>query len=150
MLRGLVSWWFVGRATGRTRVYVWRTFVAPAGAATVLHGLLRVMGKWMWTPTTPGSIALLLVGLIAGLGLYGFFTALLGGWDDGGIAELTRATRMSGLGWPLAWLLTASVRLGAQLSPLHGRFPATLRQFAEEEARAATLGIREYPSVAGD
>jgi len=150
MLRGLVSWWFVGRATGRTRVYVWRTFVAPVGAAAVLHGLLRVMGKWMWTPTTLSSIALLLVGLIAGLGLYGFFTALLGGWDDGGIAELTRATRMSGLGWPLAWLLSASVRLGAHFSPLHGRFPATLRQFAEEEARAATLGIREYPSVAGD
>lgn len=150
MLRGLASWWFVGRATGRTRVYVWRTFVAPVGAAAALHGLLRVVGEWMWTPTIPASVVLLLVGLIAGLGLYGFFTALLGGWDDGGIAELTRATRLSGLGWPLAWLLTAAVRLGAQLSPLHGHFPATLREFAEEEARAATLGIREFPSATGD
>jgi O-antigen/teichoic acid export membrane protein len=147
MLRGLISWWVVGRATGRTRVYVWRTFVAPIGAAAALHGLLRVGGEWAWMPTIPASVTLLLVGLIMGLGLYGFFTALLGGWDDGGIDELARATRLSGLGWPLARLLTASVRLGAQLSPLHGRFPATLRTFAEEEAHAATLGMREF---AGD
>ncbi len=144
MLRGLVAWWFVGRATGRTRIYVWQTFVAPVGAATALHGLLRLVGEWMWTPTIPASVTLLLGGLLAGLALYGFLTALLGGWDNGGIAELGRATRLSGLGWPLAWVLTASVRLGAQLSPLHGRFPATLREFAEEEARAATLGMREF------
>ena len=150
MVRGLAGWWFVGRATGRTRVYVWRTFVAPVGAAAALHGLLRVVGEWMWTPTVPASITLLLAGLIGGLALYGFFTALLGGWDNGGIAELARATRLSGLGWPLARLLTASVRLGAQVSPLHGRFPATLREFAEEEARAATLGMREFPSASGD
>lgn len=147
MLRGLVSWWFVGRATGRTRVYVWRTFVAPVGAAAALYGLLRVVGEWAWTPTIPASVTLLLGGLIGGLAVYGFFTALLGGWDDGSIAELARAARLSGLGRPLAWLLTVSVRLGAQLSPLHGRFPATLREFAEEEARAATLGMREF---AGD
>jgi O-antigen/teichoic acid export membrane protein len=150
MLRGLASWWFVGRATGRTRVYVWRTFVAPIGAAAALHSLLQIVGEWAWTPTVPASVMLLLVGLIGGLGLYGFFTALLGGWDDGGIAELARATRLSGLGWPLAWLLTASVRLGAQISPLHGRFPVTLREFAEEEARAATLSTREFPSATGD
>jgi len=144
MLRGLASWWFVGRATGRTRVYVWRTFVAPVGAAAALHGLLRVVGEWAWTPTIPASIMLLLGGLTAGLALYGFLTALLGGWDNGGIAELARAARLSGLGWPLAWLLTMAVRLGAQLSPLHGRFPTSLREFAEEEARAATLGMREF------
>ncbi len=144
MLRGLVSWWLVGRVTGRTHVYVWRTFIAPVSAAAALHGLLRVVGEWAWTPTIPASITLLLGGLIAGLALYGFFTALLGGWDNGGITELARAARLSGLGWPLAWLLTMAVRLGAQLSPLHGRFPATLREFAEEEARAATLGMREF------
>ncbi|MGC9393282.1 MAG: lipopolysaccharide biosynthesis protein [Anaerolineae bacterium] len=150
MLRGLVGWWFVGRATGRTRVYVWQTFVAPIGAAAVLYSLLGIVGEWLWKPTVSASVVLLLGGLTVGLALYGFFTALLGGWDDGGIAELARATRLSGLGWPLAWLLTTTVRLGAQLSPLHGRFPATLREFAEEEARAATLGMREFPSTTGD
>ena len=154
MVRGLAGWWFVGRATGRTHVYVWQTFVAPIGAAVVLYGLLGIASEWMWptisAPTVSASVALLLVGLTAGLAVYGFLTALLGGWDDGGIAELARATRLSGLGWPLAWLLTAAVRLGAQLSPLHGRFPATLREFAEEEARAATLGMREFPSSTGE
>jgi hypothetical protein len=150
MLRGLAGWWFVGRATGRTHVYVWRTLIAPVGAALALHGLLRIAGAWLWTPAVPASITLLLLGLLAGLPLYGFLTALLGGWDDGSIAELARATRLSGLGWPLARLLTAVVRLGAHLSPLHGRFPASLREFAEEEARAATLGMREFTAAAGD
>ena len=147
MLRGLIGWWVVGRATGRTRVYVWQTFVAPIGAAAALYALLGIVEDWIWTPTISASVVLLLVGLTAGLAVYGFLTALLGGWDDGGIAELARATRLSGLGWPLAWLLTTAVRLGAQLSPLHGRFPATLREFAEEEARAATLGLREFSSI---
>jgi O-antigen/teichoic acid export membrane protein len=147
MLRGLIGWWVVGRATGRTRVYVWQTFVAPIGAAAALYALLGIVEDWIWTPTISASVVLLLVGLTAGLAVYGFLTALLGGWDDGGIAELARATHLSGLGWPLAWLLTTAVRLGAQLSPLHGRFPATLREFAEEEARAATLGLREFSSI---
>jgi hypothetical protein len=150
MLRGLAGWWFVGRVIGRTHVYVWQTFVAPVGAAAALYGLLGIVGEWVWTPTVTASIALLLGGVTVGLAVYGFLTALLGGWDDGGIAELARAMRLSGLGWPLAWLLTAAVRLGAQLSPLHGRFPATLREFAEEEARAATLGIHEFSSTTGD
>ncbi|MBN2390901.1 MAG: polysaccharide biosynthesis C-terminal domain-containing protein [Anaerolineae bacterium] len=150
MLRGLVGWWFVGRATGRTRVYVWQTFIAPIGAAAALYAFLGIVEEWMWTPTISASVMLLLVGLTAGLAVYGFLTALLGGWDSGGIAELARATRLSGLGWPLAWLLTTAVRLGAQLSPLHGRFPTTLREFAEEEARAATLGMREFPSTTGE
>ena len=150
MLRGLAGWWFVGRATGRTRVYVWQTFVAPIGAAAALYALLGIVEEWVWTPTISASVVLLLVGVTTGLAVYGFLTALLGGWDNGGIAELARATRLSGLGWPLAWLLTTAVRLGAQLSPLHGRFPATLREFAEEEARAATLGMREFPSTTGE
>ena len=150
MLRGLVGWLVVRRATGRTHVHVWRTLFVPAIAAIAVYNLLRIVADWRWTPVASASMMLLWVGLIAGLVLYGFFTALLGGWDNGGVAELARATHLSGLGWPLAWLLTTGVRLGAYLSPLHGRFPATLRRFAEEEARAATLGLQAFSGAAGD
>jgi hypothetical protein len=40
---------------------------------------------------------------------------------------------------PLAWLFWAASSLGARLSPLHGRFPITIRPEALEEARQLTL-----------
>jgi hypothetical protein len=37
---------------------------------------------------------------------------------------------------PLAWLFWAASRLGARLSPLHGRFPIGIRAEALAEAKA--------------
>jgi hypothetical protein len=70
--------------------------------------------------------------------LYGLLTALLGGWDDGALAELRRAVSLSGIGHPFAWMLLQSITLGARLSPLHGQFGLALHDLAEDEARALT------------
>jgi len=70
--------------------------------------------------------------------VYSFITALFGGWDNEGIAEFRRATRLGGS--PLAWLMLIGMRLGARISPLHGRFPMALRGIAQEEAQSLTLG----------
>ena len=37
---------------------------------------------------------------------------------------------------PLAWLFWAATRLGASISPLHGRFPIRIRAEALAEAKA--------------
>jgi O-antigen/teichoic acid export membrane protein len=137
MLRVMAAWLIVHRQTGRLHIYVWRTIIAPAVAAWSVYVTLRLVGDWWWTPTSSASVVLIVAALIPA---YGFLTALLGGWDDGSLAELQRATRISGIGFPLAWLLASGVRLGARLSPLHGRFPVVLRELAEEEAEALTLG----------
>ncbi len=140
MLRVMVAWLIVHRRIGRLHIYVWRTIIAPAVAAWAVYVTLRAVGDWYWTPSFSASVVLLVLALVPALALYGFLTALLGGWDNGGLAELERAARISGIGSPLAWLLTLGVRLGARLSPLHGRFPVALRELAEEEAQALTLG----------
>lgn len=140
VVRVIVAWIIVQRHIGRPRIYIWQTLVAPAGAATSVHYLLRAAVERWWTPTFSFSIILMLAGLLLGLVFYGFLTALFGGWDDGGLAELRRATRISGIGLPLAWLLAMGIRLGAY-SPLHGLFPMAVRPLAEEEARALTLGV---------
>jgi O-antigen/teichoic acid export membrane protein len=139
VVRAVVAWLVIQRSIGRPRVYVWRTLIAPAGAAWVIQNLLRIVGERWWTPTFSASLTLALVALLPTLALYGFLTALFGGWDDGSLDELWRAMRISGVGLPLAWLLTMAVRLGA-FSPLHGRFPMGLRSLAEDEARALTVG----------
>jgi hypothetical protein len=138
LVRVVVAWIIVPHYVGRPRVYIWQTLIAPSGAAVLVHYLLRAIVDRWWTPTFAFSLGLILAGLLLGLALYGFLTALFGGWDDGGLAELRRAMRISSVGLPLAWLLTTAVRLGAY-SPLHGLFPMALRPLAEEEAQALTL-----------
>ncbi len=139
-LRLMAAWYLVYRHTGRIHIYVWRTIIAPAVAAWAVYVTLRLLAQRWGTPTYAGGVVLLGVALLPTLALYGFITALLGGWDDGSLAELQRATRLSGVGFPLAWLLLSGVRAGVRLSPLHGRFPAALRVLAEEEAQALTWG----------
>lgn len=138
LLRLGMAWLSIQRQAGHVRVYLWQTFIAPAGAGYLLYRLLTWMGD-VGQVATPLAGGLLLTGaLTLTLPLFGFLTALLGGWDKGGIAELRRATAMSGVVAPLVGVFTLSVRLGA-LSPLHGRFPMALREPAEEEARALTM-----------
>lgn len=126
----------------RARVYVWQSLIAPAAASLLLHHLLR-SAIALWEPATlRGGIGFSIVLLLPALLVYAFLTALLGGWDDGGLEELRRATKISGLGKPFAWALLLSVRGGARLSLLHGRFPMALYALAQEEARALTFAQR--------
>lgn len=138
VVRGVLAWWLVRRVVVSPRFYVWQSLVAPGGAALLIYNLTRLPGLFL--PPVPGlSLGLLWGALVLCLPLYGFLTAFLGGWDDGGIAELARAASMSGLGkWPgraLVWCVT----VGAQASPLHGRYPVALREMAEAEAEALTV-----------
>ena len=113
--------------------------MAPAGAALVSYNVLHLLGELFWQPEARPTLIFLAAILLPALPFYGFLTAFLGGWDDGGLAELRRAVWLSGLGFPVSWLLYHAVRMGARLSPLHGIFSAKLRGPAEEEAQALTI-----------
>jgi len=128
-----------------SRIYVWQTLLTPAVSALAIYELLQLIGL-IWVPPIWQESALLSLGLILpALLLYAFFTALLGGWDDGGLNELHRAVAISGIGRPFAWLLWWVIRLGARISPLHGRFPSLLYDLAHEEAQALTFAQRTPP-----
>ncbi|HNT73607.1 MAG TPA: hypothetical protein PKH77_01170 [Anaerolineae bacterium] len=138
-LRGLLSWMAIGRVSVRPHIYLWQTLIAPAAAAGLLYyGLTRV---WIISDLSGAPLTLwhFALATLPTLTLYGFLTALFGGWDDDGVAELQQAVRLSGLSWPVAWLLQVGVQCGARLSPLHGRFPIALRPMALEEAQSLTL-----------
>lgn len=138
-LRALLGWIVANRVSARPHLYLWQTLLAPAAAAGLLYyGWGRV---WEGRALLGAGFTLwhFALATLPALPLYGFLTALFGGWDDAGLAELRQAVRLSGLGWPAARLLQVSVELGARLSPLHGRFPMALRPIAQEEAQALTL-----------
>jgi len=151
LIRAVVARIFAGRYLIKSRIYLWQTLVAPAVSAFAVYHLARlVAGPLLATIEGAWIMGLLRLGaglLLPGLLLYAFFTALIGGWDDGSLHELDRASALTSngigalltLGRPCAWLLKLSVRLGARLSPLHGRYPMSLHTWAQEEAHALTL-----------
>jgi len=63
---------------------------------------------------------------------------LFGGWDDNTLQEFGRGTNLSSFMRPMARLFYLSTRLGARVSPLHGRFPITIYDQARAEAEALT------------
>lgn len=134
-----------GRYLVHSRIYVWQTLLAPAVSALAIYELLQLIGR-VWVPPTWQQSAVLSLGLILpALLLYAFLTALSGGWDDGSLSELRSAVAISGIGRPFAWLLWCVIRLGARISPLHGRFPSLLHDLAHEEAQALTFAQRPPP-----
>jgi len=139
LLRGFTGWRLARRWGLRVHVSFWQSVVAPGGAALILYNLARVAGDVLWRPTPVYTLFFLIAVLLSALSIYGFLTAFFGGWDDGGLEELERAVRLSGLGFPVSWLVYQGIRLGADISPLHGQFPVELRDLAEEEAEALTF-----------
>jgi O-antigen/teichoic acid export membrane protein len=141
LLRSVLGRIVAGRFLGHARLYPWQTLVAPGVAAALLYYLLHNIQALRLVsagePGMPGSIGLLLLSLP----IYAFLTSLLGGWDDGSLSDLHKATELSGVGYPFAWILLQVVRLGSQVSPLHGRYPVGLHALAQEEALTVTALI---------
>lgn len=68
-----------------------------------------------------------------------FLYGLAGGWDQDTLDEFHKAVHMTGFLRPVVWLIWASSALGARISPLHNRFPITIRPTAMREAQELTL-----------
>lgn len=78
------------------------------------------------------------IAILPSFPLFAFFYGLFGGWDDATLEETHRAIRLSSFLRPLAWLFWKASWLGARISPLHGRFPISIRAEAVCEAHSLT------------
>ena len=149
---GLIAAYFVGlltkvlasyaindRVCFPHRYFAWQSLAAPILAGAAHYGILRWVTGLIWRGDQITSIAILFIGLLPSLPLFAFLYGLAGGWDDDTLAEVRQAAELTGFMRPLAWLFWAATALGARLSPLHGRFPITIRREALEEARQLTL-----------
>lgn len=120
------------------RFYVWQSLVAPLLAGVAHYLLLRWVGGLIWQGNQPTSVAIFFIGILPSFPLFAFFYGLFGGWDNPTLAELRRAVDLSSFMRPLAWVFWAATSLGAQVSPLHGRFPVDIRPVALSEAHSLT------------
>jgi O-antigen/teichoic acid export membrane protein len=140
---GLLSKDFVGyfinhRVCYPQRFFAWQSLAAPLLAGTVHYLLLRWLTGLLWTQDQVTSVLIFFIGILPSFPVYMFFYGLFGGWDDATLEELRRSVPLSSFMKPLTWLLWASTALGARLTPLHGRFPISIRAAALKEAETLT------------
>jgi len=136
--KDIVAWIVNHKLIVPLRLYLWQTIVAPTLAAALNYLVLWQFGNWIWSPAQVPSVILFVVGLVFSFPLYAFFSGLLGGWDEAGLEEFRRSVGLASLAKPYAWLIYHGCRLGARISPLHGRFPIDLYEAAEAEAASLT------------
>ncbi|MBO9371390.1 MAG: hypothetical protein J7575_09950, partial [Chloroflexi bacterium] len=120
------------------RFYFWQSLGAPLLAGTAHYLVLRWLTGLIWQGDQITSVLIFFIGILPSFPLFAFFYALFGGWDEETLTEVRRAVNLTGFVRPLAWLFWGASALGARLSPLHGRFPITIRPTALEEARSLT------------
>jgi O-antigen/teichoic acid export membrane protein len=121
------------------RFFSWQSLFAPLLAASTHYGLLRWLTSYIWQGDEITSVLIFFIGVLPSFPVYMFFYGLFGGWDVGTLSELRQAVDLSGITRPLAWTVWASTELGSRISPLHNRFPITIRSQALAEAKALNL-----------
>jgi O-antigen/teichoic acid export membrane protein len=139
LVRGVASYFVADRYCFPQRFYFWQSLAAPALAAVAQYFFLSLIASVLWQNDEITSIVLLFVALVPCMPVFFFFYALLGGWDDAGLEETVQASNMVGFLRPVINLIfILPSRWGARISPLHNRFPITMRPLAMEEARLLT------------
>ncbi len=131
----VVAWLLNWKLILRPKIYLWQGLAAPVLAGVVNYLVIRLVSGLIWQGDMATSLLIFFLALLPSLPFYSFLTGLFGGWDDQGVQELKRAVDMSSLAKPIAYLVYRGTVLGARLSPIHGRFPITLYDEAEAEAR---------------
>ena len=106
--------------------------------ALVLDGVIPP-GAAERTQAGTGVVLILGAGVTRCMPVFFFFYTLAGGWDQAGLDEADEASRMTGFLRPVVnFIFIAPSRWGAKISPLHNRFPITMRPAALAEAQALT------------
>ena len=120
------------------RFYAWQSLFAPILAAVAHYFLLRWLTGLIWKDDQITSVLIFFIGILPSFPVFMFFYGFFGGWDNATLNELKDAVELTGALRPLAWVVWASTALGARISPLHNRFPITIREDALREAEALT------------
>ena len=139
LVRGIVAYFVAHKFCFPQRFYFWQSLAAPVLAAGLHYLFLSLIAKFVWQGEELSSVLLFFIGLVPAMPFFFFFYALAGGWDDAGLDEVTEASQMTGfLRSVVNVVFVAPSKWGAKISPLHNRFPITMRESAMNEARLLT------------
>jgi O-antigen/teichoic acid export membrane protein len=136
LTKDIVSYFVNNKVCFKQRFYFWQSIGAPLLSGAVLYGIIRISGTFIWKCDQITSMILFFVGAVPGMFLFSFLYAFFGGWDNETLEELRHGAQLSNFMKPVAMLFYKCAELGARISPLHNRFPITIRQQALEEAQS--------------
>jgi len=136
LAKDILSYFVNNRVCYRQRFYFWQSLIAPVLAGLANYALLRWVTGLIWRNEQLTSVLIFFIALVPSYPVFAFLYAFFGGWDDATLEEVHRAASLASFMKPLAWLFWAASALGARISPLHGRFPISIRPEALAEARA--------------
>jgi len=136
LTKDIVSYFVNDRVCFKQRFYFWQSIGAPLLSGAVLYGVLRISGTYIWQSNQVTSIILFFVGAVPGMFLFSFLYAFFGGWDNETLEEFRHGAQLSNFMKPIAMLFYKCAELGARISPLHNRFPITIREQALIEAKS--------------
>ncbi len=141
-IKAVAVWILIRKKIARPPWYSWKTFVAPALSALSLYALLETFATLIWGgPGDIGStIIIVVLGLFGSFFLSTFFAGFFGLWDEKGLAEFDKATKMVKTVRPLARFLYRCAWVGAVKlkSPFVKVHRIDIYDAAMEEARALT------------
>jgi hypothetical protein len=140
LVRGIVSFFVADKYCFPQRFYSWQSLASPVMAGVLQFAFLSLVAKLIWQNDEISSIILFFVALVPAMPVFFFFYALVGGWDKEGLDEVVDAGKMAeGFIRPVIRVLFITPSLwGAKVSPLHNRFPITMRPAAILEAESLT------------
>ncbi len=138
LTKGIAAYFINHKYCYPQRFFVWQSLAAPLFAAGVHYLVLRWVTGLVWRGDELTSVLIFLIGVLPSLPVYMFLYGFFGGWDEETLGELESAVDLTGFIKPLAWLVWKSTELGAKFSPIHGRFPITIRPAAMIEAKELT------------
>jgi len=137
--KGLTAYYVNHKYCYPQKFYVWQSLVAPLLAGAAHFGVLSLISNFIWKGDQITSVLIFFIGILPSFPLYIFFYGLFGGWDKATLHELKEAVALTGNVRGLArWGFYEPTMFGAQLSPLNGKFPITIRADAMEEAKQLT------------
>jgi hypothetical protein len=136
VIKDFASYFEDNRVCYRQRFFFWQSLAAPILAGVVHYFILRWVTGLIWQNEQITSILIFFIALVPSYPIFAFLYAFFGGWDDDTLQEVRKAASLASFMKPLAWLFWAASSVGARVSPLHGRFPITIRNEALIEARA--------------
>ncbi|MGL4370380.1 MAG: lipopolysaccharide biosynthesis protein, partial [Spirochaetota bacterium] len=136
--KGIAFYFINDRVCFKHAFYFWQSLAAPILAGAAHFAVLSGLACLIWSPNMVSSGVLFLVGILLSFPVYIIFFSFFGGWDDGSLDELRMgADNSSFMKWfaVAVWKLSS---LAARISPLHNRFPITIRDEALAEAGMLT------------
>ncbi len=102
--KGVAVWILIRKKISRPPWYAWKTFVAPLLSALCLYALFETFARLVWRG--PGdilsTILVVAVGAFGAFFLSSFFAGFFGLWDENGLAEFDKASKMVKTVRPLA------------------------------------------------